>query len=403
VGNDDDIRRYTAAFAVSSFGDNITLLALPLAAYARTGSALLTGAVVAMEALALAGSGLVVGALADRWPRRRTMVSADVAMAVVMALLAVACIDDGYPVAVLFGGALALGVLRTAHDAAATGVVPTLCPPERRMKAQSRIDALQFVATATGPALAGVLLAAGGPAGAFAIDALTFAVAAGLVAGLRALDRVAAASIEAVPRLRREIREGLEALRSDRAMLATLGLIAAANAMVVAVESQWVPFATAELGASSVITGGFFAVGGIVAVIAAMIAGRARDARGLAVLMPIAVMAGALLGCGLIPSYGSAAVLFVVVGTASAFAGTNYVVLRQARYPTAVLGRVTTTSRILLMVAGPGASIAGGALVDATRPSILYIALGVLGIVAVTITAPAVASLDTSSLTKTAF
>jgi hypothetical protein len=394
VGNDDDIRRYTAAFAVSSFGDNITLLALPLAAYARTGSALLTGAVVAMEALALAGSGLVVGALADRWPRRRTMVSADVAMAVVMALLAVACIDDGYPVAVLFGGALALGVLRTAHDAAATGVVPTLCPPERRMKAQSRIDALQFVATATGPALAGVLLAAGGPAGAFAIDALTFAVAAGLVAGLRALDRVAAASIEAVPRLRREIREGLEALRSDRAMLATLGLIAAANAMVVAVESQWVPFATAELGASSVITGGFFAVGGIVAVIAAMIAGRARDARGLAVLM---------LGCGLIPSYGSAAVLFVVVGTASAFAGTNYVVLRQARYPTAVLGRVTTTSRILLMVAGPGASIAGGALVDATRPSILYIALGVLGIVAVTITAPAVASLDTSSLTKTAF
>ena len=92
----------------------------------------------------------------------------------------------------------------------------------------------------------------------------------------------------------------------------------------------------------------------------------------------------------------------IVVGTASAFAGTNYVVLRQARYPTAVLGRVTTTSRILLMVAGPGASIAGGALVDATRPSVLYIALGVLGIAAVTITAPAVASLDTSSLTRTA-
>ena len=397
------MRRYTVAFAVSSFGDNITLLALPLAAYGRTGSALLTGAVVAMEAVALAGSGLIAGALADRWPRRRTMVVADVAMALVMALLAVACIDDDFPVVVLFAGALALGVLRTAHDAAATAVVPMLCPPEERMKAQSKIDALQFVATATGPALAGVLLAAGGPAGAFAIDALTFAVASIFVAGLRALDgEVADAEAVERPQLRREIREGLEALRDDRAMLSTLGLIAAANAMVVAVESQWVPFATAELGASSVVTGGFFAVGGIVAVIAAMLAGRARDARGLAVLMPIAVMAGALLGCGLIPSYGSAAVLFVVVGTASAFAGTNYVVLRQARYPTAVLGRVTTTSRILLMVAGPGASIAGGALVDATRPSVLYIALGVLGIAAVTITAPAVASLDTSSLTKTA-
>jgi len=59
-------------------------VALPILVYTETGSALLTSTVVALESAPYLVFGLLAGALADRMPRRSSMVAADVISAVVL-------------------------------------------------------------------------------------------------------------------------------------------------------------------------------------------------------------------------------------------------------------------------------------------------------------------------------
>jgi MFS family permease len=79
--DDPEFRRFWLARVVSLAGSSFTYVALPVLIYQRTGSPLLTGVVAAFEAIPYLLLGLLAGALADRWDRRRVMVAADVTSA----------------------------------------------------------------------------------------------------------------------------------------------------------------------------------------------------------------------------------------------------------------------------------------------------------------------------------
>src|SRR5437899_10060882 len=88
--DDPQFRRFWTARMVSLAGSSFTYVALPVLIYRRTGSPLLTGLVAAFEAIPYLLLGLVAGALADRWDRRRVMVAADLTSAVALGSLPVA-------------------------------------------------------------------------------------------------------------------------------------------------------------------------------------------------------------------------------------------------------------------------------------------------------------------------
>src|SRR5439155_3040219 len=73
--------------SVSAIGDAVTLTALPLLVLALTGSGLAMGIVGVLQMLPDLVFGLVAGALADRWDRRRMMLYADVGRAILTALI----------------------------------------------------------------------------------------------------------------------------------------------------------------------------------------------------------------------------------------------------------------------------------------------------------------------------
>src|SRR5664279_2468878 len=76
------------ADVLSLLGDQLARVALAVLVFGRTGSALLTGLVYALSFLpALVGGPLLAG-LADRLPRRRLMVSCDLARGLVVAVMA---------------------------------------------------------------------------------------------------------------------------------------------------------------------------------------------------------------------------------------------------------------------------------------------------------------------------
>jgi hypothetical protein len=124
------------------------------------------------------------GAVADRFPRRAVMVGADLARCVCDLVLA-GLLLTGKPalsVIMLLSGLLGLG--SAFFTPALTGLVPVLASGEHLQAANALIGVAESTGQVVGPAMAGVVVAAGGAGWAIAIDGATYAVSALCLANL---------------------------------------------------------------------------------------------------------------------------------------------------------------------------------------------------------------------------
>jgi MFS family permease len=169
-------RRFFLAHAQSSLGSGIAIVGLPLLAYDHYHTPWALTAVLLCELLPAVALGPLLGALADRLPRRTSLVAADVlrlgafgALALVPSLgLMIAC-------------ALVAGIGTALFNPTALASVSRLSAPERRPAAMSLYSALDDLGLTLGPALAGALLLIVDPHILMAINAGTFTLSAGLV------------------------------------------------------------------------------------------------------------------------------------------------------------------------------------------------------------------------------
>src|SRR3954449_1365300 len=79
-----DFTWFWRSYTVSIFGDQITLVALPIAVFARTQSALSVGIAASMQGATAVVFGLLAGALADRLRHGPVLVATDIARAAVL-------------------------------------------------------------------------------------------------------------------------------------------------------------------------------------------------------------------------------------------------------------------------------------------------------------------------------
>lgn len=374
--------------SVSMFGDQLTLVALPLAAYADTRSAMAVGVVASLEAVTAVGFGLVAGALADRLAHRRVLVLTDVARAVLLLGLVAAVAAPGAALPALLVAATGLGLTRVLHDAAQSAAVPLVVEQPRLVAANGRLQASEAAATATGPALAGALLGLGGPPLAFAVDAASFAASGVAVSGLRSLDEAAADEPDpgdaaaVLPTVRADVAAGVRRLLADRPMVRVLVLLGAMNVVAVCVEAQFVPYAREVLGLGGLGIGAYFALGGVAAVVTSLLAGRASGGRGDAIVLGLTVFAAGVLVAGVAPSHVTAGLAYVGAGVGSALAATHAAALRQSRFPVRLQGRVAMAVRAAIVAILPVPLIAGGWLADAAGPEVLFTTTAVVGLVA---------------------
>jgi MFS family permease len=179
-------RRLWIGRTVSLIGDGIAPVALAFAILDLTGSATDLGIVLALHSLVLIALILVGGVIADRISPRRAMLGADltrtVSMAVIAALL-LAGVAQIWELALLYA---VDGAATAFFNPASNAIAPQLVPPSRLQEANALLSFSRWMGKVAGPALAGVLLALGSPGSALGIDAVTFAVSAACVWGLRA-------------------------------------------------------------------------------------------------------------------------------------------------------------------------------------------------------------------------
>lgn len=214
--------RIWVAAGVSTLGDGVREVALPLLAVTVTRDPALVAAVSVAGRLPWLLLSLVSGALVDRLDRRRVMGTVDVVRAGIVLSLALAVAVGLTSVALLCIIAFALGTGETLFDNAAQAIMPSVVRRDQLESANSRLYAAQVASFEfVGPPL-GALLFATAAEVPFVVDGVSFAVAALVLTMAGSYRPVRPAGPPA--RLRAEIVEGLRWLWNHRP-LRTLGLM----------------------------------------------------------------------------------------------------------------------------------------------------------------------------------
>lgn len=94
---DRNVRLLITGMGLSQVGDWLYNVALIVFVLERTGSGTWVAAAGIVRLLPYVAFGTIGGMIADRWPRRRTMIQSDVIRAAVMFTLTVVAARDGSP------------------------------------------------------------------------------------------------------------------------------------------------------------------------------------------------------------------------------------------------------------------------------------------------------------------
>src|SRR5213593_481288 len=180
-----------------------------------TPSPLIVSLLLTAESLPFFALGLPAGALADIVDRRRLLVVTQLAMAVVVGMLAVVTLTGIVTPWMLLALAFALGIATALNDPAWHSVVPELLPNEELAAGVTLSGVGVNVARTLGSALGGFVVAAAGPGVVFVLDGLSFL---GVIGALLAWRRERYPTVLPAERMFGAIRAGLRFARHSQAL-----------------------------------------------------------------------------------------------------------------------------------------------------------------------------------------
>lgn len=176
-------RRLYVAQLASFAGDWFATVALLGMALEMTGSATLASLVLVLQTGGFAAAAPLAGIVADRLDRRRLMVAVDLArVPVALAFLLAAGPDTLW---IAFVAVLLLAVGAAFFEPTSSAALPNLVEPDELPAANVLIGSAWGTMLAIGAGLGGLVAVTLGREAAFVINALSFAVSAWLIVGIR--------------------------------------------------------------------------------------------------------------------------------------------------------------------------------------------------------------------------
>ncbi|HET6858311.1 MAG TPA: MFS transporter, partial [Streptomyces sp.] len=219
---DANVLRWLGAYASSVSGDVVYFLALSWAVTRGAGPAQV-GAVLAAAAVPRAVLMLVGGVVADRFGPRRVVIGSDLVRCGAVFAAAALTWSGAVELWLLFALALVFGAVDALFMPAVGALPPRMVATEQLARVQGMRTLAVRVSNAVGPVIAASVLAAGGPAGAFAAAGLLFAVSLVLLLAVRVTPLPSATSGGRTPW--EDLRDGLRHLRANRRLASLVGII----------------------------------------------------------------------------------------------------------------------------------------------------------------------------------
>jgi len=377
------MRTFVLSRGVSWAGNALTAVALPVLVYTTTGDAALLGLVAMMEALPYLVLALPVGALVDGWDARRTMLATTWLSAAATATVPLAALGGTPHPALLVGVAAVVSSLFVFFDAASFAAVPALAGRDRVGAATTRMTTVYTVIGIAGP-LAGAAAVSGlGAPAVLALDALSYAASALLLARVR-WTPVARPAAPARRRLAAEVLEGLGHIRRTP-LVRDLTLLGLGSSLTGGAVTGTLVVMIAR-GLHEPADGPALGVLAAAAAVGTLVASRALGAvqRRLGVgVVAICALAAQTALTAAWAAVGSLVVSVLVLAAWQAAASTvalSGIVVRQTVTPAHLQGRVNTTARMVAWGGQPVGAGLGGLLAASVgiRVAILVTGLGAL-------------------------
>jgi MFS family permease len=352
----------------SSLGTLIAGIALAIDVKDRTNSGPWVAAVLVVEFLPAVIVGLFLGPLLDRLERRRLMIGADLARAVVFAVLPFAHNVETI-VALAFVAGLATGFFRPAVYAG----VPNLVPEEQLPEANALLQIVENASWTIGPLLGGLLVAAASPNAAYWINALSFVVSVALV---RRIPPEKLQSERALTRGHwRDIGDGFAAVVRSRPLLAVLVAWGLGNLAIGAANVAEIFIAKNTFHAGDIGYGLLYSAIGAGLVLGSFLSTSVLDRLGTARTYGLSLLAMAvgLAGTGLSPNVWVGACFLFFSGIGNGCAIVCNALLVQRGVADSSRGRaLTVLMSFTLVLAGIGNAV-GGAVIDRTGPRAVWV------------------------------
>jgi MFS family permease len=368
-----DFRYLLVGQTTSQFGTQLSGVAVPLlAVLALHASAWQLGLVSASATVAFAVVGLPAGAWLDRCRRRPVLVAADLARSALLATVPLAAHWRLLTITQLIVVSLLGGTARVFFDVGYQSYLPALLGPGRVLAGNAAMETARAGGQFAGPGVGGWLVGLAGAANVVAVQAVTFAVSAASLLAIRTPEE-APPPRTGRPRLGAEIREGVAVVAGDPVLRALAASSAASNLAFAVASAVTMIFLSRTLGLAAPAIGAVVAAGAVAAMLGAALTpwlGRRFGSARIVWLSLATTGPVTLLGPLARPGWW---VLLAVAGGAAGELGQlvyaiSAVSLRQRRCPSALLGRVNATMRLLVMGMFPLGALAGGALGDSLGP-----------------------------------
>jgi hypothetical protein len=343
-------RILTGGQIVSGLGAQAALVALPYQIFVISHSAALVGLLGAFELGPMIVASLVGGALNDRLDRRRLLAVSQVGViATAAALCAVSLAGDPPVLVVLVLGGLLAGSV-ALDNVSRAAIVPGMLETRLLRPGLAFSYGIEQVTGIIGPALGGLLIAAGGVAVAYGTDAVTCLA---LLAAAVAIGPQRPAFVEEHPPIRRSIADGLRFVRHNNALSGSfvIDLVAMTFGMP---RALFAVLALTVYGAGASGTGLMYAAvaaGGTLAVLSSGWTLRVRRL-GRVVIVAVLMWGAAIAGAGLLRSLGPALVLFTLAGWADGISAVCRTTINQTVTPDELRGRMSA-AYMLVVTSGP--------------------------------------------------
>jgi MFS family permease len=382
-----DFRNLWLGQTVSLFGDQVTLIALPLAAVlVLDASAAEMGYLTAAALMPHLLFSLPAGAWLERVARRRwLMIGADLARALLLVSVPVAYAVDSLTFAQLYAVAFLTGSLAVVFDIAYMTLYVAVTRREDYVAANSLLNGSRAFSYVAGPSVGGVLVQFLSAPAALLADGVSFFASALFLTRIRAEEP----PLEpATGGMWAQVKEGMGFILGHDILRPTLVSVATLNFFNFVFFALFILYATRELGVRAGTLGIVLGAGAVGGLVGAVVAGRIGRRMGLgpAFVLGMVLFPAPLL---LVPFAGGPRVLVLgMLFTAEFLSGLGVMILdinsgaiMTALTPHRLRSRATGAFRFVNYGVRPLGALAGGALGTAVglRPTLFFAAVAGLG------------------------
>jgi MFS family permease len=360
---DATYRRLWTSILISSFGGQVTMLALPLtAAVLLHATPTQMGLLTAMEVAPFVLFSLPSGVWLDRVRKLPVYVIGESLLAFIVASVPLAWWLGWLSMMWLYIVGFAIGTVATIAGSAAQIVLTQVVERERLVEAHAKNALAHSSAEVAGPGAAGVLIKLVGAPMALLADAVLLAVSAAILRGIQVQEGAQLAAARFWPAMR----AGLVFVMQHRLLVTMACIVGVWQMCHHAALVVQILFATRTLGLSEGAVGLSFVGLGVGTIVASIVGSRIsrRFGPGPTLVLGVAICgAGWLLGA-IAPASAIGIAMFAAMlmmfGVGAVLIFITFLAMRQAVTPAPMLGRMTSTMRwLILLPAGPGALLGG--------------------------------------------